>query len=110
MAFMLLTGAGLLLQAFLNLQKKPTGLVAEKVLTLHLSIALQNYRVRGSYDRYLRQLEERIIALPGVRAVGFVQFLPFQNWGWLSSSGELFMQLLNDGIIEMGRAARRGVV
>ncbi|MGH9613076.1 MAG: ABC transporter permease [Bryobacteraceae bacterium] len=82
MTVILLTGAGLLLKTFLHLQRTPMGLVPDKVLTLHLSIALRDYPVTGSYDRYLRQLEERIAQLPGVRAVGFIQYLPLQNSGW----------------------------
>ena len=82
MTVILLTGAGLLLKAFLRLQRTPVGLVPDKVLILHLSIALRDYPVSGSYDRYLRQLEERVAPLPGVRAVGFIQYLPLQNWGW----------------------------
>jgi predicted permease len=82
MASLLLSAAGILLQAFLQLERTPTGLVAENVLTLHMSVALRDYSAPGSYDRYLRQLEERIAQLPGVRAVGFIQFLPLQNSGW----------------------------
>jgi putative ABC transport system permease protein len=37
LAFVLLIGAGLLLRAFLRLQATPTGLVAENVLTLHIT-------------------------------------------------------------------------
>ncbi|MDQ2843485.1 MAG: ABC transporter permease [Acidobacteriota bacterium] len=83
MAFILLAGAGLLLKAFIQLQRTPTGLVTDRVLTLHMSIPLRDYSARGGYDRYLRQLEERIAAVPGVRAVGFIQFLPLQNSGWM---------------------------
>src|SRR5581483_7334706 len=82
MAFILLVGAGLLSKAFLRLQSTPAGLVTDKVLTLHMSVALRDYGARASYDRYLRQLEERITQLLGVRAVGFIQFLPLQSWGW----------------------------
>jgi putative ABC transport system permease protein len=82
MAFILLTGAGLLSKAFLRLQRTPTGLVTDKVLTLHMSVVLRDYSPRGSYDRYLRQLEEGITRIHGVRAVGFIQYLPLQNWGW----------------------------
>ncbi|MDQ2712936.1 MAG: ABC transporter permease [Acidobacteriota bacterium] len=81
-AFILLTGASLLFKAFLHLQSTPTGLVTDRVLTLHMSIVLRDYSARGSYDRYLGELEESIAQVPGVRAVGFVQYLPLQNWGW----------------------------
>jgi putative ABC transport system permease protein len=82
MAFVLLTGAGLLLQTFLRLQATPSGLITDRVLTLHMGVALRNYAERGSYNRYLQRLEERLNTVPGVRAVGFIQFLPLQNWGW----------------------------
>ncbi|MDQ2775587.1 MAG: hypothetical protein M3Y57_11825 [Acidobacteriota bacterium] len=54
MAFILFTGAALLSEAFLRLQSTPAGLVADKVLTLHVSVALRDYRAAGSYGRYLR--------------------------------------------------------
>ncbi len=81
-AFILLTGAGLLFKAFLHLQSTPSGLVPDRVLTLHMSTDLRDYNARGSYGRYLRRLEESIARVPGVRSVGFVQYLPLQNWGW----------------------------
>ena len=74
LAFVLLTGAGLLLRAFLHLQNTPTGLVAENVLTLHLS--------QGGDARHYYQIEERVAQIPGVRAAGFIQYLPLQNSGW----------------------------
>ena len=74
LAFVLLTGAGLLLRAFLHLQATPTGLVAENVLTVHIS--------GGATARQYQELEQRIEHIPGVRAAGFTQFLPLQNWGW----------------------------
>ena len=74
LAFVLLIGAGLLLRAFLNLQATPTGLVAENVLTVHIS-------GHATASRY-QELEQRIEHIPGVRAVGLTQFLPLQNWGW----------------------------
>jgi putative ABC transport system permease protein len=74
LAFVLLTGAGLLLRAFLHLQNTPTGLVSENVLTLHLSAA--------GDARHYYQIEERVRRIPGVRAAGFIQYLPLQNAGW----------------------------
>jgi putative ABC transport system permease protein len=44
-------------------------------------VASREYSARGSYN-YLQQLEERIIRLPAVRGVGFIQYLPLQKWGW----------------------------
>jgi predicted permease len=82
MAFVLVIGASSMLRAFLRLQSTPTGFVSNNVLTLHLSVSLAEYEARGSYGRYLSELEERIGRIPGVQGVGFIQYLPLQNWGW----------------------------
>ncbi|MGA8029017.1 MAG: FtsX-like permease family protein [Bryobacteraceae bacterium] len=82
MAFVLLTGAGLLLRAFLHLQSTPTGFTPDNVLTLHMTVSQRERETSGAYSRYLRQLEERLDQIPGVQAAGFIQFLPLQNWGW----------------------------
>jgi len=79
MAFVLVNGA---MRAFLRLQNTPTGFVSDNVLTLHMSVSLAEYEARGSYGRYLGQLEDRMGRIPGVQGVGFVQYLPLQNWGW----------------------------
>jgi putative ABC transport system permease protein len=82
MAFVLVVGAGLLLQAFLHLQNTPTGFVRDHVLTLNMSAAVKQDQTRRPYGLYLGELEERLHAIPGVQASGFIQFLPLQNWGW----------------------------
>ncbi len=82
LSFVLMVSAGLLLRAFLRLQNTPAGMVADNVLTLHMTAALKDYPAPGSYGRYLQQLEQRVREIPGVRSAGFIQFLPLQNWGW----------------------------
>lgn len=82
LAFVLLTGAGVLLRAFIQLQSTPAGFESANVLTLHLTVSLKDYAARGSYGRYLHALEEPLSQIPGVRAIGFIQYLPLQNWGW----------------------------
>jgi len=82
LCFVLLVSSGLLLRAFLRLQSTPSGLVAENVLTLRLTVSASDYAAPGSYGRYLQELEERLRQVPGVRAAGFIQYLPLQNWGW----------------------------
>jgi predicted permease len=76
LAFVLLIGAGLLLRSFVRLQATPTGLTAENVLTLHVS----GHMTASRYN----ELEERVTQIPGVRAAGFIQFLPLQDWNWTS--------------------------
>ena len=82
LSFVLLASAGLLLRGFLRLQETPAGFVAENVLTMRLTSALSEYREPGSYGRYLQEVEDRVKQTPGVRAAGFIQYLPLQNWGW----------------------------
>jgi putative ABC transport system permease protein len=82
LAFLLLTGAGLLFRAFLNLQSTNTGLVAENVLTLHLSVSGEQARTPGAGALYLSGIEERVRQIPGVRAAGFISLLPLQDQVW----------------------------
>jgi predicted permease len=82
LAFVLLMGAGLLLRTFLHLQNIPTGIVANNVLTLHMTVWRPQLEIPGAYGRYVHQIEERVGQIPGVRAAGFIQFLPLQNSGW----------------------------
>jgi len=82
LSFVLLVSAGLVLRTFLRLESTPAGFVPENVLTMHLSITLSDYSVRGVYGRYAQELEDRIRRIPGVRAAGLISYLPLQNWGW----------------------------
>jgi putative ABC transport system permease protein len=74
LAFVLLIGAGLLLRSFLRLQRTPSGMAATNVVTMHL--------LPEASPRQYNDLEKRIEQIPGVRAAGFSQLLPLQNWGW----------------------------
>lgn len=82
LSFVLLASAGILMRGFLRLQETPTGFAADNVLTLRLTATLADYRAPGSYGRYVQELEDRVKQIPGVRAAGFIQYLPLQNWGW----------------------------
>jgi putative ABC transport system permease protein len=82
LAFLLLIGAGLLFRAFLNLQRTNLGVVAENVLTLHLSVSETQARAPGAGAVYLRGIEERVGEIPGVRAAGFVSLLPLESQVW----------------------------
>jgi predicted permease len=81
-AFVLLIGAGLLLRTFFSLRNTETGLKAENVLTLHLTIPATQAQTPGAGAQYCREIEERVQRIPGVRAVGLVSLLPLQDWGW----------------------------
>lgn len=79
LALVLTVGAGLLLKAFARLEATPTGLTTDHVLTLHVSIPGQKYQGRLT-DRFYRPVLERVSALPGVAAAGWISLLPFQEY------------------------------
>jgi predicted permease len=82
LSFVLLVGAGLLFRAFLHLENTSTGVVAENVLTLRMSVSEVQYPNDEAVRRYYREIEDRIEQIPGVRAAGFIQILPLESWGW----------------------------
>ena len=70
----LLAGAGLLLRSYDNLTRVDSGVRADQVLTFHVGAEWSEDRTRVGVLQ--RQLLEEIGRLPGVRAAGFVTFLP----------------------------------
>ncbi|MEO6196069.1 MAG: ABC transporter permease [Thermoanaerobaculia bacterium] len=78
-SLVLLVGAGLLLRGFLTLSSTKPGLVAENVLTAHLSVPIT--QLEGSTPRLFRPVLEKIRALPGVRSAAVVSILPIQRAG-----------------------------
>jgi predicted permease len=90
LAFVLLTGAGLLLRALVSLNRAPTGIVADQVLTLRIesrgllaapSTVLEAGSTLTAQGRYFKDIEERVGQIPGVRAAGIVTRLHVQSPG-----------------------------
>jgi putative ABC transport system permease protein len=79
LAFVLLTGAGLIARSFVKMQQADTGFSATNVITAALPIPEHRFR----NDDELRAYEERMIAaiepLPGVRNVAVTDGLPLQG-------------------------------
>src|SRR6185369_10339894 len=75
LAFVLLMGAGLLLRAFWFLQSTDTGIATEQVLTVRMTVSQSRYPDVGALERYYRSIEDRVRAIPGVRAAGFINLL-----------------------------------
>ena len=73
LAFLLLTGAGLLLRTFLNLQRTSPGLNPESVITMHVTLADGGESLAVS---------DRVTQIPGVRAAGMISLLPLQDSNW----------------------------
>jgi putative ABC transport system permease protein len=85
LALVLLIGAGLMIRSFWQLQKVDSGLNAENVLTVRLSLPRTKYPEGQNVSAFYQQTQERLAALPGVQAVG-------------ATSGVLLEKLANSSI------------
>ena len=84
LAFLLLAGAGLLLESFRRLLAADTGFVAQHVLTGRVSPLRVHYPDDTALRGYAGRALERVRALPGVEAAGISSYLPF-SWDGSSS-------------------------
>ena len=74
-ALVLLVGAGLFLNSFWRLRKVNPGFDANNVISLRMSLPYNKYKEAQAGEFY-RQLQERLQAIPGVRAASTVFPLP----------------------------------
>ncbi len=81
LAFILLSGAGLLIGSFYRLQQVDTGFNSNNVMTAGIPISQTRFSQPAQLVEYLRELGERVGAAPGVRNVAFTNALPMQGWG-----------------------------
>lgn len=81
MAFVLLSGAGLLITSFFRLQQVDTGFNSENVITARLPIARNKFAQPVQLLNYLRSMDGEIRSIPGVRDVAFTNALPMRGWG-----------------------------
>jgi putative ABC transport system permease protein len=84
LALVLLVGAGLLVKSFARLRKIDAGFNTENVLTMVVRLPDAKYKEASQIVGFFREAGERIRALPGVRSVGMVNFLPL--YGGLGSA------------------------
>jgi putative ABC transport system permease protein len=84
LAVVLLAGAGLLVKSFINLQQIDRGFNADNVLTMVLRLSDSKYSQDPQVVNFFRDVLEHTRALPGVRAAGIVNYLPF--YGGLGSA------------------------
>jgi predicted permease len=88
-ALVLTVGASVLIRELVRLRQTDSGLQTRNVLTFHVGHRLPlrgEERPREADVRPFLEIEARVARLPGVRAAGFTQLLPLQNWGWASSA------------------------
>jgi putative ABC transport system permease protein len=82
LAFVLLTGAGLLIHSFFKIQQVDTGFDSSHVLTAHLPTDTRRFPTAPQLDSFVRQIVGRIEILPGVREVALTSAIPFEGGGW----------------------------
>lgn len=81
LAFMLLTGAGLLIRSLDRLGRVDPGFDSHNVLTFRLPIPEKRFSAPAGLLAYQQQLESRLRALPGVTDVAITSALPMRGWG-----------------------------
>ena len=93
-AFILLTGAGVLIRSFFRLQNVDTGFDARNVLTLGLPTAATQYPDLTEFRNYLREIRTAVDNVPGVRESALTASLP------LRGSAILPMQLAGTELVD----------
>jgi len=101
LAFVLLSGAALLIRSFYQLQQVDPGFQTTNVITMWLPMTDAQYPEGAQVVSYLSQVMEKIQAVPGVRDVATTTALPLGGWGW-------GMPFLVDGQPVVDRANRPG--
>ena len=85
LSMLLLVGAGLMIRTVLALQTMPLGFEPARVTTFRVSLPFTRYRRPEDWSAFVRQLEQRLGALPGVRAVGTADAVPASGSGGLEA-------------------------
>jgi putative ABC transport system permease protein len=80
-SFILLIGAGLLINSFLRLRNVDPGFRSEKVLTMRIVLPEVRYPDRKARAPFYDELIRRVEALPGVTSAAVVTDVPLTNSG-----------------------------
>ncbi|HEX8335283.1 MAG TPA: ABC transporter permease [Pyrinomonadaceae bacterium] len=78
-AVILLVGAGLLIRSFVQIQQVNPGFEPRGVLAVQLSLPPNKYPDRPARAAFLRQMLERVRAIPGVKSAGTTTTLPMSG-------------------------------
>ncbi len=88
LSLVLFVSAGLMVRSFIELQRVDPGFDRNGVLAFSLSLrSPDRYRGPAARSQLVRQLDERISALPGVTSVGAVGALPLSGRRWTQPYG-----------------------
>ncbi|MBS1786898.1 MAG: ABC transporter permease [Acidobacteria bacterium] len=79
LALALLIGAGLLINSFMRLMQVNRGFDPTNVLAINLNLPFSKYPDSTQQTAVLKQMLERVSAVPGVRSAGLISSLPFNG-------------------------------
>ncbi len=80
LAFVLLIGAGLLMQSFLNLERVEPGFNPQNVLTMSIPLPRARYEKGDKRVEFYQSLIDRVKALPAVRSAAITSDLPWDGY------------------------------
>ena len=80
-SFLLLVGAGLLINSFMHLRKLDPGYRADHLLTMKVVLPETKYATKEQRAPFYRELIRRVQALPGVQSVAVASNLPLTYSG-----------------------------
>ncbi|MFI5228969.1 MAG: ABC transporter permease, partial [Gemmatimonadales bacterium] len=78
----LLIGAGLVLKAFAGLLHEVPGFDPTHILTIQTTVSDARYPHGSSERQFLERALQAIDAVPGVETAGYINLIPYDNWGW----------------------------
>jgi putative ABC transport system permease protein len=84
LALALLVVSGLLMHMLGGLRNTELGFSPDQILTAEIDLSPGRYQGRDVVADFYQPLMEKVRSIPGVNAVGAIQLLPVQNWGWNS--------------------------
>ncbi len=82
LAFILLTGAGLLIRSFDQLMNVHTGFDETNVLTMSLPLSPTKIKDADQAVQYTQRIVAGASSLPGMREAAVTSALPLQGWGY----------------------------
>jgi len=84
LAFVLLTGAGLMLRSFFQLLDVRAGFEAANVLTMRLPVTPKRFPEPARLEAYLQEIRAAVDAIPGVRETAMTSALPLRGWALIT--------------------------
>jgi putative ABC transport system permease protein len=118
LAMMLLTGAGLMIQTLVRLQRTDLGMRTDHLLTLSTMLPDSRYQTFAKRETFFNAVVEKVRAIPGVVDAGYTSSLPLTSMGntssyriegqaeWVRDQDALF-RVITPGFFSAGGARRR---